>query len=286
MKFSKYHALGNAYIVVPSRAVEPHLYHLIAKNICHKNFGIGSDGLLVGPSDSTSADFGLRIFNPDGSEAEKSGNGLRIYCRFLWDLGLVQDRPFTVETKGGVVIAQVLDAGNAVKVAMGTISFSSNDIPVLGPVRDVLLETINIDGHEFIYSAVTIGNPHCVILHEEPTQDIARHFGPKLEVHPSFPHRTNVQFVKVIDRNCIKIEIWERGAGYTLASGSSSCAAAAVVHRLGLCDEAITVHMPGGEIQVEIAADQSVTMLGSVTAVCTGEVYPECLEQFIDLSAK
>ncbi len=249
------------------------------KNICHKNYGISSDGLLIGPLKSSSANFALRIFNPDGSEAEKSGNGLRIFCRYLWDLGLVKEGPFLIETKGGIVSAQVFEHGKTVKVEMGKVSFSSSNIPVLGAEREVLLENIEINGHAFVFSAVTIGNPHCVILHEEPTEEIARIYGSILETHSSFPNRTNVQFVKVIDRNNIQIEIWERGAGYTMASGSSSCAAASVVRKLGLCENNIKVIMPGGEIKIEISENFTITMLGSVTPVCIGEAYQDCLSQ-------
>lgn len=281
LKFSKYHALGNVYIVVNPEQIEFELSTAIIKNICHKNYGVSSDGLLIGPLDSTAADFTLRIFNPDGSEAEKSGNGLRIFCRYLWDLDLVDDTPFSVETKGGLVSAQVFEDGSIVKVEMGTVSFSSLKIPVLGVEREVLLETIEVNGHSFKFSALTIGNPHCVILVDEPTEEIARTFGSIIENHPNFPNRINVQFLKVIDRNNIKIEIWERGAGYTLASGSSSCAAASVARKLGLCENNIKVFMPGGEIDIEISENYTVTMQGAVTQVCIGEIYPECLSQNI-----
>lgn len=279
MKFSKYHALGNAYIVVNPAHLEVELSTAVIRNICHKSYGVSSDGILLGPLKSTAADFALRIFNPDGSEAEKSGNGLRIFCRYLWDLGLVNETPFSVETKGGIVSAQVFESGSIVKVEMGTVSFSSSKIPVLGGEREVLLEDIEINGRSFKFSAVTIGNPHCVVLVEEPTEELARTFGSLLENHPNFPNRTNVQFLKVINRNRIKIEIWERGAGYTLASGSSSCAAASVARKLGLCDSNIKVFMPGGEIDIEISENYSVTMQGAITPVCTGEIYPECLAQ-------
>jgi diaminopimelate epimerase len=259
--------------------IDSELSVAIIKNICHKNYGISSDGLLVGPLTSKTANFALRIFNPDGSEAEKSGNGIRIFCRYLWDLGLVKEEPFSIETKGGIVSAQVFEHGKRVKVEMGKVSFSSSNIPVEGVEREVILEKIEIDGHEFIYSAVTIGNPHCVILHEEPTEEIARFYGSRLETHSNFPNRTNVQFVKVIDRNNIKIEIWERGAGYTMASGSSSCAAASVVRKLGMCEKNIKVFMPGGEIEIEVFENFTITMLGAVTSVCIGEAHLECLSQ-------
>jgi len=281
LKFSKYHALGNVYIVVNPEQLTADISTAMTKNICHKNYGISSDGLLIGPLVSATADFALRIFNPDGSEAEKSGNGLRIFCRYLWDEKLVGDEPFSIETKGGIVRAQVFEQGHIVKVEMGAVSFASTKIPVVGDARDVLLEDIEIKEHQLKFSAVTIGNPHCVVLVDNPTADLTHELGPLLESHANFPNRTNVQFVKVLNRNAIQIEIWERGAGYTLASGSSSCAAASVAHKLGLCDQQVKVHMPGGKIDIEISADFFVTMQGSVTAICHGDISNECVQKAI-----
>lgn len=279
--FSKYHALGNDYIVVPPRvlAFNPASSAASVKRIerlCNRHYGIGGDGVLLGPLPSEVADFGLRIFNPDGSEAEKSGNGLRIFCRFLWDRNLVQDQPFSIETKGGVVSAEVLDKGSRVKVAMGRVSFASDDIPVTGRSRQVLKESVEVNGRQFEFSAATMGNPHCVIVVADTSAELARQYGPLLERHPLFPNRTNVQFMQVLSRNSIRIEIWERGAGYTFASGSSSCAAAAVAHRLGLCDAHIVVEMPGGEIEIDINPAFDVVMTGAVTEICDGEVAEEC----------
>ena len=276
MKYSKYHAIGNDYIVIDPSAVHTPLTPDAIIKICHRNFGVGSDGILFGPLESDRCDFKLRILNPDGSEAEKSGNGLRIFARYLWDTGLVESNtPFTIETLGGDVICNVSLDGKSVTVNMGTVSFESKKIPVAGGSREVINEEITITGQTFKFCAATIGNPHCVILFEEPTPEIARQFGPYIETDPRFPNKTNVQFMKVLDKNNIQIEIWERGAGYTLASGSSSTASAAVAFKLGLCDQDITVHMPGGEIQIEFSNDFSATMTGPVTKICDGEMTDE-----------
>ena len=274
MKFWKYHALGNDYLVIDPKDLPSPLTPEQIKTICHRNFGVGSDGILLGPLPSTKARFGLRIFNPDASEAEKSGNGLRIFSRYLWDRRLVGNDEFTLETPGGVVKATVFDAGKMVRVEMGRVSFWSDQIPVSGPRREVLKETIEVGGKTFTFCAATIGNPHCVVL-LATTPDLARQFGPLLESHPNFPNRTNVQFLHVLDRRNIHIEIWERGAGYTLASGSSSSAAAAVAHRLGLCDRSLTVHMPGGRLAIEIGEDFDVLMTGPVTRVAEGTMAEE-----------
>jgi diaminopimelate epimerase len=220
----------------------------------------------------------LRILNPDGSEAEKSGNGLRIFSRYLYDRGLVHESPFTVETLGGAVVCRVENNGKTVFVEMGEVSFLSTRIPVAGAEREVLREHMEVAGTTFEYCAATVGNPHCVILCEEVSAELARRCGPLIETDPRFPNRTNVQFLKVIDRGNIRIEIWERGAGYTLASGSSSTAAAAVAYRLGLCDPDIIVHMPGGSLFVRLSQTLAATMAGPVRRVCEGVIDPEMFE--------
>ncbi|MGC4073209.1 MAG: diaminopimelate epimerase [Nibricoccus sp.] len=280
MRFYKYHALGNDYIVLnpadfPTWKPAPTLDQI--RVVCHRNFGVGSDGILWGPLPSSKAEFGLRIFNPDGSEAEKSGNGLRIFSRYLWDRKLVKNPDFTIEVPGGLVRSVILDNGQLIKIAMGNVSFDSAKIPVnlTGAPREVINEKIKILDREFTYCAATIGNPHCVLPLPEVTSEIAHKYGPHLEVHTNFPRKTNVQFLQILDRKNIRIEIWERGAGYTLASGSSSSAAAAVAHRLGLVDKDITVHMPGGKIGIEIGDNFSIMMTGTVNKVAEGDMHAE-----------
>lgn len=278
MRFHKYHALGNDYLVLdpadyPAWPAGPTPGQI--RTLCHRNFGVGSDGILWGPLPSTRCEFGLRIFNPDGSEAEKSGNGLRIFSRYLWDGGRVQEAPFSIETPGGAVRSVVRAAGREITVDMGQVSFRSERIPVNGPDREVINEQITAGDREFTYCAATIGNPHCVIPLPAISAELARQYGPALEVHAFFPRKINVQFLRVIDRANIQIEIWERGAGYTLASGSSSSASAAVAHRLGLVDRDVTVHMPGGKIRIAIGDGFSIAMTGSVTRVSDGEIAAE-----------
>ncbi len=278
--FYKYHALGNDYIVINPAEID-HTQSLTPaqiQTICHRNFGIGSDGILLGPLKDDDDEIALQIFNPDGSEAEKSGNGLRIFVRYLWDKGMVSDAPVEIITAGGPVSARVYKGGKVISVQMGRVSFNSQRIPVKGPERDVINETLKVGATEFSFCAATIGNPHCVILREEITEAETRQYGPLIENEPRFPNRTNVQFMKIQDRSNIQIEIWERGAGYTLASGSSSSAAAAVAVRLGLCDPQIKVHMPGGEIDIEISDNYDISMTGAVTRVAEGAIDPEIFE--------
>jgi len=276
MHFCKYQALGNDYLVLDPRDYPngtPPTSRQI-RVICHRNFGVGSDGILWGPLPGAGADFGLRIFNPDGSEAEKSGNGLRIFSRFLWDRGLVKTPQFTISTPGGVVEAEVKN-GHRITVAMGSVSFDSTKIPVGGPPREVLNESITIQDRTFTFCAATIGNPHCVIPLAEISPELARQYGPELERRPIFPNRTNVQFMQVVDRANLRLEIWERGTGYTLASGTSASAAAAVAHRLGLVDRQVTVRMPGGPLAVEIGPDYAIRITGPVVKVAEGTFHPE-----------
>lgn len=280
MRFHKYHALGNDYIVCdprdfPSWNPAPTVDEI--RVVCHRNFGVGSDGILWGPLPSKQSEFGLRIFNPDGSEAEKSGNGLRIFSRYLYDQKLIKNPSFTIETPGGHVQSVIKDEGRLITVAMGRVSFDSTKIPVnpATPAREVLNEKVTILDREFTYCAATIGNPHCVLPLTEISSELAHKYGPHLETHPNFPRKTNVQFLRVLDRANIQIEIWERGAGYTLASGSSSSAAAAVAHKLGLVDASVTVHMPGGQIGIEISPDYAIMMTGTVNKVAEGTMHPE-----------
>jgi len=275
MKFVKYHALGNDYLVIDPQDLRAPLTTDQVRVLCHRHFGVGSDGLLLGPLPATDAPFALRIYNPDGSEAEKSGNGLRIFSRYLWDRKLVGGEEFGIQTAGGLVRATVLDDGRAVRVEMGRVSFWSDAIPVTGPRREVLNEQLTAGDRTFTYCAATIGNPHCVLPLPEVSPDLAKTYGPLIETHPNFPRRTNVQFLRVLDRATLQIEIWERGAGYTLASGSSSSAAAAVAHRLGLCDRSISVHSPGGAIAIEIGDDFAIRMTGAVTRVSAGTISEE-----------
>ncbi len=275
MLFSKYHALGNDYLVLDPSDQTLTLTPDRIKAICDRNRGVGSDGILLGPLPSDKARFSLRIYNPDGSEAEKSGNGLRIFCRYLWDKKMVGAQPFAIETKGGIVRAEVLENGKRIRIGMGNVSFQSREIPVAGGPREVLRESIEVGGRTFQFCGATIGNPHCVIPLNDVSPELARQYGPLLENHPLFPNRTNVQFLKVLDRGNIRIEIWERGAGYTLASGSSSCAAAAVARKLGLCDKDITVHMPGGRIDISMDDGYHVIMTGPVTKVADGRMTEE-----------
>ena len=299
MNFAKYHALGNDYIIIPPENEEkdptaPNSETI--KRLCHRHYGLGSDGILYGPLEPDSAIgkalrkraienrrlnaatkyvCGLRIFNPDGSEAEKSGNGLRIFCRYLYDTGVVGSETFTLLTLGGDVTCTILNNGHTVRVEMGTVSFAADQVPVTGYKGDVVDRLIEVEGEKYRFNAATIGNPHCIILMDEISPDAVCRIGPGLERHPAFPNRANVQIMRVRDKQNLEIEIWERGAGYTLASGSSASACAATARRLGLCEKHVTVHMPGGKLKIDIADDYQIMMQGAVTGVARGQFLPD-----------
>ena len=258
--FEKYHGLGNDYIVIDKNNGNLSADEIV--RICDRHLGIGGDGVLV--ADVENSEFAVKIFNPDGSEAEKSGNGLRIFSRYLFDKNLVkQNERFSISTIGGEVKSTVIGK-NLVKVEMGKVSFLSVN------------EKISVLDREFLFCGVSVGNPHCVIVLDEISPEIAKKYGQVIETDKRFINRTNVQFMKITDKNNVQIEIWERGAGYTLASGSSSTAAAAVAYKLGLCESDICVKMSGGTLEISFDENFYATMSGAVQKIGAGVIYEEC----------
>lgn len=282
--YRKYHGLGNDYLIPlhPEEATPAKINSGRVRLLCAPHYGLGSDGILYGPYMPDSEFYkslgqpeaicAFRILNPDGSEAEKSGNGVRIFARYLYDCGKVSiDEPFVLATIGGPVRCRIIDPDKAIQAEMGHVSFDSEAIPVNCPHHEVLNETLNLDGETLHFAAATVGNPHCVVLLDEadaaPDKELAYRLGPKLESHPLFPNRTNVQFLKRLDSHRVHIQIYERGAGYTLASGSSATASAAVAVKLGLCQSPVTVVMPGGNLEIQLDKDFNATLVGPVARV-------------------
>lgn len=278
--FFRGHGLGNDYIVVDPKALS---FKLTPKNIeliCNRNWGLGSDGILALVS-SKKGDFGLRIFNPDGSEAEKSGNGLRIFARYLHATGKTKKQHFTVETKGGLVTIDLhVDRqgdASAVTVEMGRATFKPAALPCTLPADELIQQPIEAAGRSLTFTGVSVGNPHCVVFrqaNESWSREDLLALGPALEHHAIFPKRTNVQLAIPTGPKEIFILIWERGAGETQASGSSSCAAASAAVRLGLVTSPVTVKMPGGMLNIDVAQDFSLTMKGPVAEVARGTLSP------------
>ena len=279
--FVKTHGLGNEYIVLDEDNINFDLSQKVIKRICNVNFGIGSDGILL-KAKSNKADFGLRIFNPDGSEAEKSGNGLRIFSKYLYDYGLAASEEFSVETKGGIVKAKIIEVSNKkaklIAVDMGKAIFDTKEIPVNFTTEEVIGEKLKVDDKEYEINCVSVGNPHCVILKEELNIDEIKQYGKYIENHSCFPNKINVQFAKVISRKEAEILIWERGAGFTLASGTSSCAVASVLRKRNLIDNKVKIKMLGGELLIEIDDDYNIKMTGEVRQIAEGTLCDELIE--------
>jgi diaminopimelate epimerase len=278
--FFRGHGLGNDYVVMDPKELSFKLTPKTIQLICNRNWGLGSDGILA-LTPSKKADFGLRIFNPDGSEAEKSGNGLRIFARYLHATGKTKKQHFSVETKGGLVTIDLhvdrYGDASAVTVDMGKATFKPAALPCSLPAEELTQQPIEAAGRSLTFTGVSVGNPHCVIFkHAGATwsrEDLLT-LGPALENHALFPKRINVQLAVPTGPKEISILIWERGAGETQASGSSSCAAASAAVRLGLVKSPVTVKMPGGTLNIEVSQDFSLTMKGPVAEVARGALSP------------
>lgn len=279
--FVKMHGLGNEYIVMDNDNIDFQLTKQAIRRLCNIHFGIGSDGIVM-KVPSAKADFGFRVYNPDGSEAEKSGNGLRIFCKYLYDYGYTKSRQFSVETLTDIVYADIVGEENGkaslIRVDMGKAIFSSRDIPVNSDTPEFIAQKVVAGDREYEVNCVSVGNPHCVVIKEDLDEKEIRKYGPLLENHSLFPNRINVQFAKVLSGSDAQILIWERGAGYTLASGSSSCAASCVLVKRGLINGDLTMHMQGGSLHIHIDNEWNIRMTGEVREIARGVFGNELLE--------
>lgn len=283
--FFKGHGLGNDYIVMDPTELD---FKLTPKNIvkiCDRNWGIGSDGILT-LEKSKKADFGLRILNPDGSEAEKSGNGLRIFARYLYATRKTRKKQFTVDTKGGLVSIDLHvdkhDDASAATVEMGKATFAPKALPCSLKVKELIESPITVAGQKLKFMGVSVGNPHCVVFRPKGkkwTREDLLTMGPELENHKIFPKRTNVQLAVPTGKHEMYILIWERGAGETQASGSSSCAAASAAVRLGLVETPVKVQAPGGALRIDVDVDYNLTMEGPVAEVGRGRLSPSLVRE-------
>lgn len=263
----KYHGLGNDYLIYDPNRNEKLLQERHIQALCRRNIGVGADGILYGPF-FEGADIRVRIFNPDGSEAEKSGNGIRIFSKYLRDAGYVKQEFYELTTKAGKTRIVFLDAdGNLMRVDMGQARFAVGEIPAVGFGEEIVNEAIFFCDNFYNATCVSMGNPNCVLMLEEVNPKKAKQLGPYVENAKYFPNRINMQLCQVLDRENIQIEIYERGAGYTYASGTGACAAAAASHRLGLVGDKVQVHMHGGELLVEFDSENHIFMTGPVVYI-------------------
>ncbi|MCT4353759.1 diaminopimelate epimerase [Streptomyces sp. Je 1-79] len=282
--FFKYQAAGNDYLVIDPRHTDFPLTREAIRLVCDRHRGIGADGVLYGPLEQPrpGAPVPLDLYNSDGSVCGRSGNGLRMFALHLaaQEPGAWADgREFTLRTAAGDCPVRVLDAAEGrVQVGMGRPSFDAADLPLLQedgapyPGRAVSVP-LSVDGERTV-TCVYNGNPHTVVLVDSPSEDLARRLGPRIARHPRFPNATNVQFIRMVDRSVMELEVFERGAGYVTASGSSACAAVSAARELGLCDARVEVRMPGGSLEITVSDDGAVTMTGDAEQVAAGSFAP------------
>jgi len=270
--FVKGHGLGNDYIVVDGERFGIPLTPERVRLLCHRNLGLGSDGVL---EVTRRVDrFFARIWNPDGSEAERSGNGLRIAAKFLSDHGYTIESTFVIETAAGPVSTEVYRRGGrvyAVRLEMGRAHIER-------AVRSLTVERRHLD-----VTVVSVGNPHCVIFGEPLTRERLFAIGPLVEKHAQFPKRINVQIAVAESRASARALVWERGAGHTLASGTSACAVAAACFDRGLVDGKVTVLMEGGQLEVEVGPDLTLIMTGPAEEVYVGTLSPDLRQRLLEM---
>jgi diaminopimelate epimerase len=279
-EFVRSHGLGNDYLVVDGSTFGSPLTEENIRKICDRHSGVGSDGILELVAPPSGFDAAVRIYNPDGSEAEKSGNGVRIFAKFCFDHGGADAaRPLRIHTLGGPVQARLVkrEADRSIlRVEMGRASFRCADLPMTG-ADEWIERPLEVGGVSLNLTCVSMGNPHAVVLDTDFDEALVKRLGPLLETHPRFPNRTNVQFARVRDRGTVEAFIWERGAGWTLSSGSSSCAVAAACVRTGRADRTVEVVMPGGTLGLSISDDWNVEQIGWAQEVARGFVSSDLL---------
>ena len=261
---TKYQGLGNDYLILDSNKNRLQLQGKKVAQLCQRGFGLGADGVLYGPVD-INGKMGVRIFNSDGSESAISGNGVRIFAKYLMDQEYVTETKFEIETLAGTIQVECLNSrATEFRVKMGKASFVSREIPVTGEVREVINEEFTFNKEKYKATCLTIGNPHCIIFTDKVSEEAVKALGPYVEDAREFPERMNLQLCRRIDNGNLDIEIWERGSGYTRASGTGSCAAAMAAYRLGLVESRINVNQPVGMIQIDIEEDGTIYMTGTV----------------------
>ena len=270
--YTKMHGLGNDYLFIETEKNAIDDPAELSRRMSHRHLGAGADGIiLIMPGDA--AEFSMRIFNADGSEAETCGNGIRCFAKYVYERGLTDKTEFVIDTLGGPNrVALECDNGKVVSVrsTMGRPKFERSEIPMEGPPGQAIEEALELDDEVVKVTCVNVGNPHAVVFTEDATKiDLAK-IGPKIENHPKFPERTNVEFVNVIDRENIVMRIWERGSGITMASGSGSCGAALASMITGRVERKVQVHLVFGQLGVEWAEDGDVYQEGPATEVYTG----------------
>jgi diaminopimelate epimerase len=278
IEFTKYHGLGNDFILIDNRSTpEPTITPEQAIKLCDRHFGIGADGVIFALPGTEGSDYTMRIFNSDGSEPEMCGNGIRCLAGFLADLegkGVGTEQKYNIHTLAGLITPQLMPDGQ-VKVDMGFPKLLAAEIPttLAKPDQKVINQTLEAAGKAWQVTCVSMGNPHCITFVEDVTSISLETIGSQFEHHPAFPQRTNTEFIQVVRRDYLKMRVWERGAGITLACGTGACASLVAGVLTGKCDRFATVELPGGPLQIEWSQEQGrIYMTGPAERVFTGQL--------------
>jgi diaminopimelate epimerase len=277
IKFTKYHGLGNDFILIDNRSSsQPVITPVQAVKLCDRHFGVGADGVIFALPGENDTDYTMRIYNSDGSEPEMCGNGIRCLARFLAELeGVTTSQnpiSYRIQTLAGVITPQLLPDGQ-VKVDMGLPRLLAAEIPttLCSLEEKVIDQPLEVAGQSWNVTCVSMGNPHCITFVEDVAAIPLEIIGPQFEHHPVFPQRTNTEFIQVLRRDYLKMRVWERGAGITLACGTGACASLVAGVLTGNCDRTATVELPGGCLQIEWSPiDQHLYMTGPAEQVFTG----------------
>ncbi len=276
VKFTKMQGLGNDFVIIDNeeyKKINTPLNELAIK-LCHRNFGIGADGLIIVNPNPKQGDIGWFFYNSDGSIAQMCGNGMRCFAKYVYDKKLVDKKEFAVETEAGIITPQIIDE-NTIKVNMSKPILEPNKIPA--KVSSNLNFEITADDRTFKANAVSMGNPHCIIFTDEDTKQLAVKYGPFIEKHETFPEKTNVEFAKIVSQNEINLDVWERGCAITLACGTGACATVTAAILNGLCKSPVKVNLPGGSLKIEWDGsinepDKNIFMSGDAKYVFVGEI--------------
>lgn len=287
LKFHKMHGLGNDYVYLVQKenpgleSLSESQLSMLAREISHRHMGLGGDGMVV-IAPSREATLKMRMWNADGSEAQMCGNASRCVGKLAFESGLVKEKEITLETLAGIKrLTLSADPQNpeiidSVTVDMGTPTLSAADIPVIPSDMDAHPAYVDAFGKRFV--AVSMGNPHAVCFVEEITDDLVLVQGPQMEVHPSFPEKSNIEYARIINRTNIQMRVWERGTGETMACGTGACATAVAAIMLSLTERKVNVHLPGGILKIDWdAASGHVFMQGPATHVAQGLYFPACI---------
>lgn len=283
MKFTKMHGIGNDYVYVDCTRKDLEKPEEIARFVSDRHFGIGSDGMIL-IRNSDVADFRMSMYNADGSQGEMCGNGIRCVAKYVYDYGLTDKEEISIETLAGIKYLQLTVENrkvSKVRVNMGEPVLDPKKIPVEAERMPVVCEPVSVCGREWEMTCVSMGNPHAVVFIDTPVREFPlEQIGPHFEHHERFPRRTNTEFVRVLDRSTMEMRVWERGSGETLACGTGTCATVVAGVLCGLCDRKVTVHLLGGDLEIEWnEKDNCVYMTGAATTVFDGEItLPDGLE--------